>query len=601
MKVPLDFYELLRSRISVSSVVRAKVRLERKSGEYLGLCPFHSEKTPSLTVNDSKRFYHCFGCGTHGDVIKFMSQISGTSYKDAALKLAGDNAIPIPVMNNREKAEYDRVGELIRILKIATGFFEAKLNPEILKYLRSRGISESKVRDFQIGFAPKDAELLRLFESQSINTKMLEAAGLVSRNKDNGNVYPFFRNRIIFPIGDIYGRIIGFGGRVVGDALPKYLNSPETVLFKKNEILYGEHKALPAIRKNKYAILVEGYMDAISLNAAGFSQTVATLGTAVTLNQIRKLWNITDEIVMCLDGDEAGRRAALKTVKTVLPTLSPERFLSFVELPRGLDPDDTIKTYGAEYFEKLLAQRKIASQTIWDREYAECSLRGPEAVSLLESRLNDYVSLITDSSLKNNYRIFFKNMIWESIIRTQGSKRLHKVDSNAISEGLRLRIEDKYYSEIELLEYAICALSLRFPELLQISEVKDLLVNMKFNVARLEYMVEWLLCSLSESDSYDIGKMVKDTDFYDTYLLLTDNSTPFLNLSEFRSGRSSSDNVLLFKILYKKHQSELLKKEYEEAIENSSEEIPAKSESYRRELLNINEEIAMLTDSFFND
>ncbi|MBP7190396.1 MAG: DNA primase, partial [Rickettsiaceae bacterium] len=334
MRVSGDFFESVRNRVYVSDVVRRNVMLTKRGVEYTGLCPFHDEKSPSFTVNDIKRFYHCFGCGAHGDVIRFVSETSGLSYKDAAIKIAQDNGIEIPKLSPKEEEIYKEIDQIHNVLDLACDFFKKNLTSKALEYLTSRSINSSIISDFSLGFAPSGGALQKYLESKKIPLMMMSKAGLVNKGED-GKLYEIFRDRIIFPIKNIYGKIVGFGGRTISDAMPKYLNSPETIVFKKNETLYGEDKAIGEAYKKGNVIVVEGYMDLIALHSAGFKNSVASLGTAVTSGHISKLWRSADEIIICLDGDAAGIRACSKVIDNVIPEVSYNKKVSFVVLPSG--------------------------------------------------------------------------------------------------------------------------------------------------------------------------------------------------------------------------------------------------------------------------
>ncbi|MGI4776488.1 MAG: DNA primase, partial [Janthinobacterium lividum] len=263
MKIPLDFYELLRNRISLSEVIKRKVSLTRKAREYVGICPFHQEKSPSFTVSDFKKFYHCFGCGAHGDVVKFISQSDGLSYKDSAIKLANDYGIELPKLTKEQELFYEEANQIHNILELAAEFFQNLHTPKTLNYLNKRDIDAEIIAQFGLGFAPGAGSLQKFFDSKSVPLINLMNAGLAGRRED-GRIYEIFHERIIFPIRNVYSKVVGFGGRVLGDALPKYINSPETLVFKKGETLYGENVAISAAFKKNYIILVEGYLDVIA-------------------------------------------------------------------------------------------------------------------------------------------------------------------------------------------------------------------------------------------------------------------------------------------------------------------------------------------------
>ncbi|MEM6338321.1 MAG: DNA primase, partial [Pseudomonadota bacterium] len=444
MRIPLEFYNHLRNTIRISDVVRQRLVLTRKGNEHLGLCPFHDEKTPSFTVNDSKKFYHCFGCSAHGDVIRFVSETNGISYKEAAIKIANDNGIELPKMSAAQEQKYEEADQIYNILSLATEFFQKNINKNTVEYLKTRGVTSNSIEKFSIGFAPGGGLLEKFFQQKSIPLKDLLKSGLFGK-KEDGRIYEVFNKRIMFPIRNVYNKIVGFGGRATGDTMPKYINSPETMVFKKSEIMYGENVATGQSYKDNYSIIVEGYMDVIALHQAGFKQAVASLGTSVTENHIKKLWRSADEVIACLDGDSAGVRASGRLINMVLPQISADKIMSFIEIPKGVDPDDLIKNKGANAFESLLDRRIGLSEMIWKMEFNGKSFRTAESKSLLEKKLNEYSFQIQDDSLKVNFRRYFKDMILNNLIRKKGKKTLVSGNSSKL-------FDSKKYSEIEYME-----------------------------------------------------------------------------------------------------------------------------------------------------
>ena len=322
MHFPKDFPDKLRSTILVSEVVGKKVKLKLRGKEFQGLCPFHNEKSPSFTVNDQKGFFHCFGCQAHGDVISFVMQNEGMEYPEAIEKLANDFSIPIPQVQVNYVQE-NQIDQDYLILEKINVFFETKLVSEIgrqaLSYLQKRGISKVIIKKFRLGFAPNSYdELINFLKSEGFGESQIIASGIIGKNEKN-QLYSKFRNRVIFPILDKKNRVIAFGGRCLGDELPKYLNSAETNFFKKSQTLYNYSYARKAIFDKSYAVVLEGYMDVISLFANGLENIVAGLGTALGEDHLKELFYITDKIIICLDGDSAGIRAAKRVSEIALP------------------------------------------------------------------------------------------------------------------------------------------------------------------------------------------------------------------------------------------------------------------------------------------
>ncbi|WP_341755116.1 DNA primase [Candidatus Tisiphia endosymbiont of Ptychoptera albimana] len=590
MRIPLEFYELLRTRINLSDVVRQKVVLTKKSGNYLGLCPFHVEKSPSFTVNDAKKFYYCFGCAVHGDVIKFVSNFSGLSYKEAAIKLANDYGIELPKLTAAQQKLYEESDELFDILEMAERFFTSQLSQEVCSYLHDRGISKEAIKEFSIGFAPPAKALQKFFEKKSISLTKLQKAGLVGK-RDDGTIYEIFYNRIIFPIKNVYNKVVGFGGRVLGDGLPKYLNSPETILFQKNETLYGENNAISVAYKKNHSILVEGYLDVIALHQAGFKEAMASLGTSVTENHLQKLWRAGDEIVLCLDGDIAGIKATHRVINLVLPLINGNKKISFVMLPSGSDPDDIINKNGAGSFTQIFDKRINLSEMIWRSEYEGKTFSTPEDKAILERNLGDYCKQIKDKLLSNNYYRYFKDQIWQNLIKRQNKVTI--TSSNITSTTPN-------YSEIEILEQAVCIILVKFPEMTKKQEIKDFLLTLNFQNKMLEAFRDWYFAEIISNDILDqenIIALAEKTGFYDTFSVLSKSNNLFLDLS---FNQDDIDSDLLWQWLHKKHHLVLLKQEYSSIIQNGSDGELKKAILYREEILKISKEIYNLNESFTN-
>jgi DNA primase len=590
MRIPLEFYELLRTRINLSDIVRQKVVLTKKSENYLGLCPFHVEKSPSFTVNDAKRFYYCFGCTVHGDVIKFVASLSGLSYKEAAIKLANDYGIELPKLTVEQQKLHEESDELLDILEMAARFFTSQLSQEVCNYLRDRGISKESIKEFSIGFAPPAKELQKFFEKKSISLKKLQKAGLVGKGND-GTMYEIFYNRIIFPIRNIYNKVIGFGGRVIGNGLPKYLNSPETILFQKNETLYGENNAISVAYKKNHSILVEGYLDVIALHQAGFKETVASLGTAVTENHLQKLWRAGDEIALCLDGDMAGIKATQRVINLVLPLINGNKKISFVMLPGGSDPNDIINKDGAGGFTKIFDKRINLSEMIWRSEYEGKIFATPEDKAILEKNLEDYCKQIKDRTLSHNYYRYFKEQIWQNLIKRQ---------SKGIAKNSNVIFSAPDYSEIEMLEQVFCMMLVKFPEIVKKQEIKGFLLTLHFQNKMLEDFRDWYFAEIISNDMLDqenIIDLAEKAGFYETFSLLSKPNNLFLDIS---FNKNDIDSELLWQWLHKKHHLVLLKQEYSSIIQNGTDEELKKAMLYREEIIKVSKELYNLNESFTN-
>ncbi|HXX86255.1 MAG TPA: DNA primase [Casimicrobiaceae bacterium] len=355
--IPNDFVQTLLARSDIVAVIDRYVPLKKAGANFAACCPFHSEKTPSFTVSPTKQFYHCFGCGAHGTAIGFLMEYGGKSFPDAVEELARDVGLEVPRLEAPGRAaRREQAADLSGLLLEAARFYRAQLkdSARAIEYLKRRGLTGAVAARFGMGYAPDDWQPLAS-ALPDYQDKALETAGLVIAG-EAGKRYDRFRDRIMFPIHDSSGRVIGFGGRVLDQGEPKYLNSPETPLFAKGHELYGLFQARPAIRAAGRVVVVEGYMDVVALAQHGVEYAVATLGTATTPIHAQKLLRMTDCVVFCFDGDDAGRRAAWRALENTLAALADGKDVRFLFLPEGEDPDDFIRRRGKAAFEELIAR-----------------------------------------------------------------------------------------------------------------------------------------------------------------------------------------------------------------------------------------------------
>jgi DNA primase len=362
--IPQSFIQDLLNRVDIVDVVERYVKLKRAGANYVACCPFHGEKTPSFTVSQSKQFYHCFGCSAHGTAIGFIMEYNGTGFVDAVKELAQSVGMKVPeeVRTERAQRRAEEGDDLYGVLLQAAQYYRAQLKEaqHAVTYLKGRGLSGEIAKRFGIGYAPDGWQSLAA-AFPDYNAKALVSAGLV-KSSEEGKRYDVFRDRIMFPIVDVRGNVIGFGGRVLGSGEPKYLNSPETPVFEKGRELYGLYQARRAIRDAGRVIVVEGYMDVVALAQSGIEYAVATLGTATTPTHVQKLLRQTDEIVFCFDGDTAGRRAAWRALENSLGQLVDGKQVRFLFLPQGEDPDTYVRKQGKPVFEALLDKAVALSQ-----------------------------------------------------------------------------------------------------------------------------------------------------------------------------------------------------------------------------------------------
>lgn len=410
MTLSPQWLDELRSRTTLSTLIGRTVKVQKAGREFKACCPFHNEKTPSFTINDEKGFYHCFGCGAHGDAIRWMTEQRGLGFMDAVKELAAEAQMDVPAPDPRAAQRQEQRATLHDVMAAAQDWFVNQFNSiegaQAREYLKNRGISNKTIREFGFGFAPNSrGKLKEALSSHGID--LLIEGGLLIK-VDDKDPYDRFRGRLMIPIRDPRGRVIAFGGRILGDGEPKYLNSPDTPLFDKGRTLYNLDKASPASRQTGRILVVEGYMDAIALAQAGFEDVVAPLGTALTEHQIERIWKMVEAPILCFDGDNAGQKAAMRGALRALPILRPAHSLNFISLPAGQDPDDLIRSEGPQAFAALVAKPQMLGDKIWQVEYDADPLTTPEAKAGLKKRIADHVRNIADPDIAQHYRQDFQ-------------------------------------------------------------------------------------------------------------------------------------------------------------------------------------------------
>lgn len=435
MIIPPRFLDDIRARLTLSEIIGKQVKVTRAGREYKACCPFHGEKTPSFTINDQKQFYHCFGCGAHGDVIGFTMQYHNLSFPDAVKQLAAQAGLRMPETKPQDIKREEKRKNLHSLMEDACTFFQNQLTGAYLEYVAQRGISEKMIENFRIGYAPSDGQALRKYLALKNYTdaQMIEA-GVLKKSAKGGQPYTFFRERIMFPVADKRGRIVAFGGRILPDNLrtpdrgdftpPKYINSSDTPLFDKGKILYGESRARMAVRDGNPIIVTEGYMDVIACHQAGFTGAVAPMGTALTEEQILALWHMdTGEMkspIFCFDGDNAGRRAASRACERILPLLQTGQTARFAFMPEGEDPDTLIKKKGQTAFQGVLDSALNLFDFIWMTHTMGRDFSTPESRATLTKTLYDEISRITVKDLQTHYRRILQDKISETFFPKRG-------------------------------------------------------------------------------------------------------------------------------------------------------------------------------------
>ncbi len=434
MSFPPGFLDDIRNRVSLVGLVGKRVQLKQRGrGDFWGLSPFANEKTPSFHVREDKGDFHCFATGEHGDHFSWIMKMEGVSFPEAVERLAGEAGLDMPERTPEQRERDEVRAGLTDIAGIAATWYQKQLQGpagrEARAYLEQRGLKENTIRSFGLGFAPEDgAAFASAMKEQKVDAGLLIEAGLLRRSDRGGSPYAMFRNRILFPIADKRGRTIAFGGRFMGDAkavgVGKYINSPDTPLFDKGRTLYNRHNARQPAYDGQPLVVVEGYLDVIALAEAGHAAAVAPLGTALTEGHLEDLWRLVDEPVLCLDGDEAGRRAAFRAAERALPLLQPGKSLRFVFLPPGEDPDTLVRSQGLTAFSALVDAASPLDKVLWEQEWAHTPVDTPERRASLERRLHDIAGRIGDEAVRKQYHRQFSDRLWEAFKR-QPAKRAY--------------------------------------------------------------------------------------------------------------------------------------------------------------------------------
>lgn len=424
------FLDEIRSRLTLSDIIGRRVKVTRAGREYKACCPFHHEKSPSFTINDDKQFYHCFGCGAHGDVVGFVMRHDNLSFIDAVEMLAAEAGLQVPKQSPQEVRKAQKQKDIYALVEEGTRFFEKTLrdskHADALEYMRGRGIGDETIANFRIGFAPDNGQALRAhLKGKGYADKDMIEAGLLKASSRGKEPYAFFRDRVMFPVSDRRGRIVAFGGRILPEHLrppqrsdfkaPKYINSGETPIFHKSRVLYNEPRARMSAAGGVMPLVVEGYLDVIACEQAGVRGAVAPMGTALTEEQILMLWKMIpgDEKVpvLCFDGDNAGRKAAARVVERIFPLLRPGMSVNFAFLPDGEDPDTLIRAGGSQAMRNILSQPVSLFDFLWSSHIAGRKLDTPESRAGVIQALQRDVARIADADVQTHYKSLLQRRI----------------------------------------------------------------------------------------------------------------------------------------------------------------------------------------------
>jgi DNA primase len=538
VRYPPHLLDEIRARLPVSSVVGRKVRLKKAGREWRGLSPFNAEKTPSFYANDQKGFYHDFSSGKHGDIFKFVMETEGLSFPEAVERLAGEAGVDLPKATPEMERVVERRRDLYDVLEMACRFFEAQLAKPVgqnaLAYLDGRGITAETRREFRMGYAPDSrTALFDHLVKEGIERDLILRAGLAIEPDDGRSLYDRFRGRVIIPIQDMRGKVVAFGGRALAaDQQPKYLNSPETELFRKGELVFNGHRARQPAHEANSAIVVEGYLDAISVYQAGIRNVVATLGTAFTEEQIALLWRLAPEPVICFDGDKAGRNAAFRVIDRIVPTLKTGFTFRFAFLPPGQDPDDAVRQSGQDAFRAIVDEAKSFWDVIWLRETEAARLDNENGQAVFEKRINEVVGQIADPTLRRRYELTARLQVADFLWRVGKRKVQSRLRDTAAMPSLPTLFSGEPTRLIGL-ERVFLGMCVHYPDLVE--QNRDRIASMNFRGEHdgtpFRDFVADLLRVIDEDDTRS---------FRDFYNLLSDSFFPSLNFLHGREARDLS-------------------------------------------------------------
>ena len=564
MKYPKSYLEEITQRLKVSDVVGSAVKLTKRGKEFVGLSPFTNEKTPSFTVNDEKGFYHCFSSGEHGGIFDFLTKIEKLTFGDAVRRLASKAGMSEYKFSKLDVETEKKVKRSEKIFQLFFNYCHKNIfteeNKNHLDYLLNRSLKKATIENFQLGFCDEGSRASNHFLKLGYHEKELIETGLFYLHEQKNILIPRFKNRIIFPIKNLFGEFIGCGGRTVLSSVPaKYINSPETIFFKKGNNLYNFNNAKSENKNTDYLLIVEGYMDVVSLYNHDIKNVCASLGTAITDNQINLAWRNFKNIIICFDGDKSGFAAAYRAAEKLIKISKANHTVSFMIMPQGLDPDDYVGKFGKDGFNSLVKKKKDITEFVF--EYATKQLQDYSASSLadLEKRLMDIADTIEDVIIKKYYKGFFKNKIFENLIK----KNKNKLNKFQISS--KIDIDRLEMSELEVKEFSFCQLLIKFPELLEknierISEIDlSLELTKKIRSTILDISLNGDNCNHEKMKEILLGENIQNIN---TFLKFVDANSFMTNVDADTFVNLIEDYELQLKKIQKDKKIEELEKSF---------------------------------------
>ena len=553
MKYPKEYLDEIKLRLKVSVVVGKTVQLKKRGKEFIGLSPFNNEKTPSFTVNDEKEFYHCFSTGEHGNIFDFMMKTKSIGFGEAVKTLAVEAGMQPYRFSNFDQKKESRYQTYKKIYEEYTNFFNKELfnkgNQQALEYLHKRGLKKNIIDEFRLGYVPwKNSfykELLSRYTEEEISL-----TGLYYKNEKTGNYIDRFNSRIIFPVNNLYGDTIAFGGRIIKESkLAKYINSPETEFYKKGSMIFNLDKAKNFRSKSDDVLIVEGYMDVVSVYASGIQNVISNSGTAITERQINLIWKFFSNPIICLDGDDSGQKAAIRIAERLFPLINDKNKIYFSVMPKGIDPDDFIKENGKDGLLNLLEKKEIIQTFIWNYHLSKINQSNPYEISKFEKEIKKIVNSILDETLKKYVLEDFLEKI-KKLTPLQNSKQNYKYfsfskkkDYKILKETKILYQKRKDLSKSQIIEFSILFLLLNYFEIAS-KKIEDL---NELNFISQEN--ESLKNDIIKSISLGVNKQEYDTKIKQNYKKLVGEILENSNIYLITKGKNDQEILSLLEEL----------------------------------------------------
>ena len=578
MKYPKEYLDEIKLRLKVSQVVSKSVQLKKRGKEFVGLSPFKNEKSPSFTVSDEKEFYHCFSTGEHGNIFDFLMKTKSLGFGEAVKALAAEAGMPQYKFSTMDTEKEKRFNTYKKIFKEYLNFFHQQLfkseNNQALSYLKKRGLNQNIIKEFNLGYVPWQNNFY-----EKLLTKFSEAeiilTGLYYKNEKTNKFIDRFNSRIIFPINNLTSETIAFGGRIIRESqLAKYINSPETEFYKKGRTVFNLDKAKALRSETNEAVIVEGYMDVVSLYAAGVKNTISNSGTALTDIQIELIWKFFSSPIICLDGDQSGQSAALRIAEKLLPLINENNKIYFSIMPKGEDPDDFIKKNGKDKFNDFLKSKKIIQSYIWDSHLLEVNANNPFEISKFEKNIKSLCNRIKDEVLKKYILEDFLEKL-KKLTPIQNYKKSFipyaKTNFKVLNETKQLHKEKNHFSKAEIKERSILYILLN-----HLSSVKNKLEELSeidFTNEQNKNLKQEIISSFINNDFLDKNK----TEIEDKYKALINDIEKNINLKNILSkkddielGETLNDLMVELKEMNHLKQIEFLENKVAKNLDESS-------------------------------